>query len=247
MQAVTTEPATFCGRSCKKHLGWIRNRHQPCAGHFKDANLIRSTKAILGGPHDAMVVMSFAFEIEDRIDDMLQRLWSGDRTVFGDVADKENRDRAVLCQQQELVSYFPHLRNRAGRRFYQRRENRLDGIDDDRAGIQAVYFVEDVLKIGLGQQIQIVSFNSQSLAAQFYLPLRLLSRNIKYDCATGAQPVRHLQQQSALADARIPANQHQRSRHDAAAQHAIEFSHTGSNAHVVLRFNLAVGDCLNVS
>ena len=118
-----------------------------------------------------MVVMALAFEIQNGIDDVLERFRAGNRSVFGDVADQEDGDRAVLCQQQELMSDFPHLRNRSGRRLDQRGENRLDGIDDNRRRLEPLDFVKNVFEICLGQQIKILGLNAQALAAQFDLPL----------------------------------------------------------------------------
>ena len=56
-----------------------------------------------------MVVMAFTFEVENRIDDMFEGFWSGDRTVLGDMADQKNGNRPVLCEQQKLMGHLTYL------------------------------------------------------------------------------------------------------------------------------------------
>ena len=56
-----------------------------------------------------MVVMSLAFEIKNGVDNVLEDLWTGDRTFFRDVPDQKNRNAAILRQQEKLMRDFPHL------------------------------------------------------------------------------------------------------------------------------------------
>jgi hypothetical protein len=64
-----------------------------------------------------MVVMSLSFEIQNCIDNMFKSARTGNRTILGDVANQEDRNRTVLRQQEKLMRDFPYLRNRTGRRF----------------------------------------------------------------------------------------------------------------------------------
>ena len=45
-----------------------------------------------------------------------------------------------------------------------RGENRLNRVNDDCSGIQAIYFVKDVFQIRFGQQVKIIGRNPESLA-----------------------------------------------------------------------------------
>src|ERR1044072_1690405 len=113
MHAVTMDPATFCGRSCKNicdgfatgikprpgtvlrplhqnHLRRIRDRHQAATRHLENTNLVRSAVTVLHRSYDAMIVMSLAFEIEHRIDDVFERSEERNRAFFRDVADQKH-------------------------------------------------------------------------------------------------------------------------------------------------------------
>ena len=64
----------------------------------------------------------------------------------------------------------------------------------------------------------------EPLAAHLDLALGLLARDVEDGAARAAQQVRHLQQQRALADAGLAADEDHRAGHDAAAQHAVELA-----------------------
>src|SRR6185295_19850881 len=114
-----------------------------------------------------MVVMSLTFKIQNGVDDVFERFGAGNRSVFSDVTDQENRNGAVLREQEKLVRSFPHLRHRAGRGFDHRRKNSLDGIDYDGGRVETLNFMKNVFEIGLRQQEKILRLDSQSLAAEF--------------------------------------------------------------------------------
>ena len=67
-----------------------------------------------------MVVMPFAFEVENRIDDVFEDLWTGDRAFFRDVPDQKDGNATVLREQKKLMRDFPHLGNRSRRGLNQR-------------------------------------------------------------------------------------------------------------------------------
>ena len=58
-----------------------------------------------------MVVMSFPFEIQDRIDDVLKRFWAGNRPFLCDMSDKKDRSACVLGEKEELTCNLANLRN----------------------------------------------------------------------------------------------------------------------------------------
>ena len=98
--------------------------------------------------------------------------------------------------------------------------------------------MKDVFEIGFGQQVKVLGFDAESLAAQFDLPFRLFAGNVKHERVVARSVYRRPEQERAFADARIAADQNERAGHDAAAEHAIELSDAGGNANVVLRFDL---------
>jgi hypothetical protein len=100
----------------------------------------------------------------------------------------------------------------------------LDRVDDDRARLQSLNLVDDVFEVRLGKDENVLCFDCEPLATQLDLPLRLFTGDIQHERSGGAESVRHLKQQRALANTGIAADQYERTRHDAAAEHAIEFS-----------------------
>ena len=75
--------------------------------------------------------MRIAFEVQHRVDDVLEHARAGDRAFLGDVADEEHDDAALLGEARQLRRAFAHLRDPAGRRRERLRVDRLDRIDDD--------------------------------------------------------------------------------------------------------------------
>ena len=100
----------------------------------------------------------------------------------------------------------------------------LDGVDHERRGLDGLDLLEDALQRGLGRQEEPAARDAQPLAAQLDLALGLLARDVEHGAVRPAQQVRDLQQQRALADAGLAADQHHRAGHDAAAQDAVELA-----------------------
>ena len=73
------------------------------------------------------------------------------------------------------------------------------------------------------------------------------SRTVRCRATSCAQAIGDLQQEGALTDPGVPANQHQRSRNNAATEDAIKFSDYGRDADFVLRFDFRIGDGLNIA
>ena len=156
-----------------------------------------------------MRVMALAFEVEHGVDDMLERLGTGEAAVFRDVPDQERRDVVALRGKQELRRRFAHLADAAGRRLKLQREHRLHRVDDDQRRFDAADFFENALDAGFGQQIERRIADAEAIAARLDLMLGLFAGRIQHR-ADGMREVRgRLQQQGGLADAGLAAEQHQ--------------------------------------
>src|SRR5205809_1061102 len=81
------------------------------------AAFVRCTTPVFRTEHVAMVVMTLALKRQHRIDDVVQRARSCNRSFFGHVADEKYRNAAGLGQQEKLRCHFTNLRDGAGRRF----------------------------------------------------------------------------------------------------------------------------------
>ena len=76
MQHNTAEPARVRRALGEKELRRIRNGPQPRAGHLEHAELADRAESIFHRTHDAMRVMLLPFEVQDGVDDVLERLWA---------------------------------------------------------------------------------------------------------------------------------------------------------------------------
>src|SRR5262245_61907804 len=125
-------------------------------------------------------MVPFAFEIEDRVDDVLEHLGPGETAVLGHVSDDEHRHVLTFCREQDLRRCFAHLANTTWRRLHLQREDGLDRIDDEERGPQAYELLEDAFETGLGEKVQRRAANPEPLASQLDLMLRLLARAVEH-------------------------------------------------------------------
>jgi hypothetical protein len=88
----------------------------------------------------------------------------------------------------------------------------------------------------LGQVTAVVSGRHQALGAHLDLSLRLLAGNVQDAPDVTRHGTGHLQQQSGFPDARITADEHERTGHDTASQDARELAH----GHVPAFFRVAL-------
>ena len=82
--------------------------------------------------------------------------------------------------------------------------------------------------------------DAQPLAAALHLVLGFLARGVEHRADGAGEVRRRLQQQRGLADAGLAAEQHERARHDAAAEHAVELVDAGRQPHGLRRFDVGV-------
>ena len=187
-----------------------------------------------------MRMVSCAFEIQDGVDDVLERLGPGQTTVLGDVTDKERRHVPALRRKEQLRGGLSNLTDASGRGLKLQRKDRLHGIDDDENGLDARDLIEHALEARLGQQIQRGIADGEPLAARLDLVLGFLAGTVEHRTDRARHVRGRLEQQRRLSYARLPAEQHQRTRHHAAAEHAIEFSDARRKALVVLGLDVRV-------
>src|SRR5262245_78355 len=110
----------------EKQCRWLFDGDQSRRSHFENPQLVCRTKSILDGSYNSMRVLARSFKIQNRIDDMLERLRTGQRAVLRDVADQKNRHVMFLRPEQELRRYFANLTNTARRHLEFFAECRLD-------------------------------------------------------------------------------------------------------------------------
>ena len=127
-----------------------------------------------------MRMVALALEVEHRVDDVLERLGTGEAAVLRDVADEERRHVLSLGREQQLRRRFAHLADAARRRLELQREDRLDRIDDDQRRLDAGDFLEDPLEAGFREQIERRLPDREPLAARLDLVFRFLARAVQH-------------------------------------------------------------------
>jgi hypothetical protein len=217
-------PGGIGGAFSEEQLRWIGHGPEPGARHLEHPQLAHRAEAVLDGTHDAVRVVLFAFEIQHGVDDVLERLRSGQTPVLGDVADQEGRNVLALGREEQLGCRLANLADAAGGRLELEREHGLDRIDNDERGPQPGDLFENALEAGLREDVERRAFDAEPFTARFDLVLGLFPRAVedRPDCFCEVR--RRLQQQCRLADAGLAADQHERSRDDAPAQDTIELA-----------------------
>jgi hypothetical protein len=211
----------------EEELRWIGHCFEAALGHSKDADLIHAAEAILRGPEHAMIEAAFAFEIQHRIHDVLQRLGTRDAAAFGDVPDDENRGPTLLCEAHQPRSALAHLSHISGRAFEIRGVQRLNGIDDEDIWPPRRGGRDDRLEIRFAQQLDVSRGLVQSVRAQAHLQRGFFARRVQRAPAAVLQSSGDLEEERRFPDSRLAADENHASRDDAAAEGKVEFGEPG--------------------
>ena len=90
--ANTALPGELALRSPRKSAEGFATSVRPVPRHFEDADLVSRAETVLHGAQHAEVMAALAFEIEDRVEQMLERFRTRDLTFFRDVVfDEQHR------------------------------------------------------------------------------------------------------------------------------------------------------------
>ena len=204
----------------------VGHADEPGAGHLEHAELVRRAEAVLDGPQDAMGVVAVALELEHAVDEVLEHARPGDGAVLRHVADEERRDARLL-------------RRRAGAGSPPRAPARPSpGVEPSSAAYSVC--TESITQTSGRSRSSVAQTASSSVSARISTCSQPPSRAARsFTCATDSSPVtssarldceigaeRH-QEQRRLADARLAADEHERRRHEPAAEHAVELVDTG--------------------
>ena len=112
----------------------VGHRHEPCAGHLEQAELIGRAESVFERAQHAQRVVTIAFERDHCVDDVLQRAGPRERTVFRHVPDQQRRDTELLRQPLRAHRTVAHLGHRPGPARRVGILHRLDGVDRDHVG-----------------------------------------------------------------------------------------------------------------
>ena len=148
----------------------VVNFGQTGVPHFKNADLVGRTEAVLDSPDDPVGVTGIPLKIEDRIHHVFQDFRTRNRTVLRNMADQENRDPRLFGQQDEPRRRLPHLSDASRRGGEDRGIDGLDRIDDDRSRPDLIDPFHDILQFHLDENQQILCRGAEPFPAEFDLP-----------------------------------------------------------------------------
>ena len=168
--AVTTLPASSPAILAQKKARRVEHLAQPAVAHLEDADLVRGAEAVLHGAQDPEIAGVLAFEIQHRVDHVLENARTGERPVLGDVSHEEDRDLQALGDGDELGGDLAHLADAARRGLQRRGRHRLDRVDDDRERPQPADLREHRLEGVLGEHDQPVRGQADPVGPQLDLP-----------------------------------------------------------------------------
>ena len=178
---------------------------------------------------------AFAFEIEDRVDHMLDDARACDLAFLGNVADKHDGRAGRLRVTDEGLGGRPDLGDRAGCRFGKVGPQGLDRIEDDEVRLAAFRErCEDVLDIGLRRQFNGRAGNAETLGTKAHLRHGLLPGYVDDAVPIARKGSGSLHEQRRLANAGIAADQNRRTAHETATGRPVEFADAGGNAWRIL-------------
>ncbi len=207
---MTAEPDTAAGRWREAPpTGWP-TAVQAALRHLEDADLRDRAEAVLHRSHDTERVVAIAFEVQHRVDHVLEHARTGDRSLLRDVTDDERRDAVVLRDTHEPRRARADLPDRARDARGVGVEHRLDRVDDQdvRRGLRARLPRRAATSVTGSSPMSLA--HAEPTRAHLHLRRRLLAAHVQHTGALARQRVGHLQQQRRLADARLAAEQHER-------------------------------------
>jgi hypothetical protein len=170
----------LAGRSARKSFEGFGTGRRTRAGHLEYTELADRAEAVLHRANDAVGVMLVALEVQDRVDDMLEHLGSGEASVLRDVARPESSEGSSLGREQKIRRRLPHLTDAARRRLQLQRKHGLNRVHDQERGLEAIDLFQQPLDARLGEQIQRRVRNAQPLSAHLDLMLGLLAGAVQH-------------------------------------------------------------------
>ena len=192
-------------------------------GHREDAEFVHRSETVLEGADEAEVRVGVPFEVEHRVDDVLENARTRERPVLRDVPHEKERDPETLGGAGEPRRAFAHLRDRPRRAVEVAREKRLNRVEDDEFGLHAVQNRFDLLELHFAHELQSLGFELQALGAQSDLRGTFFAAHVEGLAAHAHDAAYHLQKERRLPDPRIAPDEGDAARDEAAPHDAVEF------------------------
>ncbi len=212
--------------TAEKDGGRVADFSQALLGHGEHAQLVHRTEAVFVAAQRTKTRIGIAVQQHRTVDTVFQHLRPGQRAVFGDVADHDNRHAARFGEARQVGGGFPHLRHAARRRLDIRHVHHLDRVDHHQLRLFLFGDQANLLDTGFRQHVQVAGRQPEAVSAHRHLLQRFLAGDVQGFHLLG-QLAQHLQQQSTFTGAGVAADQDRAARHHAAAQYAVKLKKAG--------------------
>lgn len=146
--------------------------------------------------------------------------WPRQRAFLVDVPYENDADASALGIAKQARCTLPDLREAARRRIHALGLYRLYGIYDHQVRGYRLYMAEYLVQRGLAQHQEFRLQLAKPVRTHPYLACALLPAHVEY--LTPFQSQDGLQEERALANARLPAQKEQAARHQASSKHAVQ-------------------------
>ena len=126
-----------------------------------------------------MGVVLLSFEVEDRVDHVLEHFRSGETAVLRHMSHENRRQVAAFRGEEQVGCGLADLRDAAGRRRNLQRKHRLNRVHDEQRRLHAVDSLDETFETGFSEQIQRAGVHTQAIAAHLDLVFGFLARAIE--------------------------------------------------------------------
>jgi hypothetical protein len=202
--------------------GGIGDLGDAVGGEVEAADLVDRAEPVLDRAQHPEPGVAVALEVEHHVDEVLEHPGPGDRALLGDVADDDRGDVAGLGDPDQRGGDLLDLGDAAGHTLDTRGADRLDRVDDQQCGPGLLDVGEHGAEVGLGREVELVVDAAGAVGAQPHLARRLLAGDVERPVLEPRGLGGHLEQQGALADARLAREQYGGARHESATEHPVE-------------------------
>jgi hypothetical protein len=137
--------------------------------HSENADLVDTPEPVLRGPQQSMIQRAVAFEVQDRVDDVLERLGAGNPAALRHVTDYDDRGARFLREAHEARGALADLSDVAWRALQIAGEHGLNGVDDHHRRCAIVGGGNDRLEQRLAQQLDLAGPVAQTIRAELHL------------------------------------------------------------------------------
>ncbi|MEZ4507037.1 MAG: hypothetical protein R2848_14580 [Thermomicrobiales bacterium] len=213
----------------QESLRRVPNFLQAGLGHLEHPDFIGRAKSVLHRAENAELLEALTFEIQHRVDHVFKHARPGDVPLFGDMANDDDRDHARFCPPDELRGRFTNLPDTAGGRLEIIDSRGLDRIDDQHAWIRLLRKRDDFVQIRLRDDQHMLTRDTETFSAEANLVGRFFTAGIEAGSAVVTKLGGGLKHERGLADAGIPAHEHNRAGNEAPTEHPIELANVRSH------------------